>query len=192
MKRTGFSFPLAALTLLLPFSAVSAFGQAQAVLTHEVPSTVAQSIGQLPADQIMTLNVVLPVRDQATLDALAKQIADPSSPSYGHFLTVPEFTARFGPSQADYDTLVQFLKGKGFTVVGGTRDSMDVAIKGAVSIVESAFNVRMLTYQHPTENRTYYAPEREPTVTLPFPLWHISGLNNYSIPRPALLKEATT
>jgi subtilase family serine protease len=38
--------------------------------------------------------------DQAGLNAFLKELYDPSSPSYRHFLTVPEFTARFGPSQA--------------------------------------------------------------------------------------------
>jgi subtilase family serine protease len=190
MKHTSFSLPLAGLMLLLPFLAVNAFGQAQAVLTRAVPTTGPQSIGQLPADQIMTLDVVLPVRDQASLDALVKQVSDPASLSYRHYLTVAEFTARFGPSQSDYDALVQFLRTKGFTIVGGTRDGMNVAIKGPVSAVESAFTVRMLTYQHPTENRTYYAPDREPRVNLPFQLWHISGLSNYSIPRPALSKRS--
>lgn len=175
---------------MISFSAANAFGQAQAVLTRVVPATGATSIGQPPADQIMTLDVVLPLRDQMSLDGLVKQVIDPASPSYRHYLTVPEFTARFGPSQSDYDALVQFLRTKGFTVVGGTRDSMDVAIKGPVSAVESAFSIRLLTYQHPTENRTYYAPDREPTVNLPFQLWHISGLSNYSIPRPALSKRS--
>lgn len=41
-------------------------------------------------------------------------------------------------------------------------------------------------YQHPTENRTFFAPDREPTVDLSVPLWHIGGLDNFSIPRPAL------
>jgi subtilase family serine protease len=192
MKHAGFSLSLAALALLLPFPAVDAFGQAQSVLTRSVPNAGAQpqSIGQLAADQTMTLDVVLPVRDQASLDALVKQIGDPTSPSYRHYLTAPEFSARFAPSQADYDALVQFLKTKGFTVVGGARESMDVAVKGPVSAVESAFNVKMLTYRHPTENRTYYAPDREPTVNLPFQLWHVSGLSNYSVPRPALSKRS--
>jgi subtilase family serine protease len=190
MSHRGFSLPLAALTFLLPFSAVNAFGQAQAILTRVVPISGPQSIGQLTADQIMTLDVVLPLRDQASLDKLVKEVSDPSSPSYRHYVTASEFSARFGPSQSDYDELVQFLKTKGFTIVGGTRDSMDVAIKGPVSTVESAFNVRMLTYQHPTENRTFYAPDREPRVNLPFQLWHISGLSNYSIPRPALSKRS--
>src|SRR5580692_7295061 len=41
-------------------------------------------------------------------------------------------------------------------------------------------------YQHPTENRIFYAPDREPTPDLAIQLWHISGLDNYSIPRPAV------
>ena len=44
----------------------------------------------------------------------------------------------------------------------------------------------MGVYQHPTENRTFYAPDREPTVNLSVPLWHVSGLDNYSIPHPLL------
>ena len=82
--------------------------------------------------------------------------------------------------------MVRFAASNGFTVVGGSRDGMDVQIEGSVADIETAFHVSMGVYQHPTENRTFYAPDREPTVDLPFPLWHISGLDNYSIPHPAL------
>jgi hypothetical protein len=44
-------------------------------------------------------------------------------------------------------------------------------------------------YHDPIENRDFYAPDREPTVDLPFQLWHITGLDNYSIPRPALVRR---
>ncbi len=50
-------------------------------------------------------------------------------------------------------------------------------------------HVRMGVYQHPTENRTFYAPDGEPTVGLAFRLWHISGLDNYSVPHPMLFKR---
>src|SRR5208282_4244234 len=56
--------------------------------------------------------------------------------------------------------------------------------------VESVFHVNMGVYQHPTENRTFYAPDREPTANLPFPLWHISGLDNYSVPHSLLMRTA--
>ena len=41
-----------------------------------------------------------------------------------------EFTARFGPSQEDYDAVIRFAKANGFTVVGGSRDAMDVQTRG--------------------------------------------------------------
>jgi subtilase family serine protease len=167
---------------------------AQTLLTHNMRDVVrngkAQAIGRLPANQVMTLDVVLPLRNQATLDRVVSDIYDPSSSSYHHYLTVPEFTAQFGPSQADYNAVVQYMKGNGFAVIGGTRDGMDVVVRGPVSAVQAAFHVSMHTYQHPTENRTFYAPDREPTTSLPFTLWHVSGLDNYSIPHPMLVKKS--
>jgi kumamolisin len=150
----------------------------------------AQAIGRLPANQVMTLDVVLPLRNQAVLDRVVSDIYDPSSPSYHHYLKVPEFTAQFGPSQADYNSVVQYMKSNGFAVIGGTRDGMDVVVRGPVSAVQAAFHVSMHTYQHPTENRIFYAPDREPTTSLPFTLWHVSGLDNYSIPHPMLVKKS--
>jgi kumamolisin len=138
----------------------------------------------------MTLDVVLPLRDPAGLNSFLKELYDPSSPSYRQFLSVPEFTARFGPTEENYDAVVRYLKSYGFEVTGGTRDGMDVLIKGPVSAVEAAFRVSMRTYQHPTEDRIFYAPDREPTTGLSFALWHVSGLDNYSIPHPMYVKRS--
>jgi subtilase family serine protease len=168
--------------------------QAQTLLTRHVREATraghTPAIGHLPADKIMQLDVVLPLRDPAGLKAFLKDVYDPTSFSYRHFLTVPEFTERFGPSQADYDAVVSFVKANGFEVTGGSRDGMEVQIKGPVSAVEKAFHVTMFSYQHPTESRTFYAPDREPTTSLSFPLWHVSGLDNFSIPHPMLVKKS--
>jgi kumamolisin len=67
---------------------------------------------------------------------------------------------------------------------------MDVQVKGPVSAVEGALHLTMRTYQHPTENRIFYGPDSEPTTDLPFALWHVSGLDNYSIPHPMLEKRS--
>ena len=48
----------------------------------------------------------------------------------------------------------------------------------------------MLTFQHPTENRTFFGPDREPTTDLGIQLWHISGLDNFSIPHPLFVKKS--
>jgi subtilase family serine protease len=168
--------------------------QAQSLMTRHVREATlkgqAQSIGRLPTTQSMRLDIVLPLRNQADLDKLLQELFDSSSPSYRHFLTVAEFTARFGPSQEDYDAVIRYAKTNGFAVVGGSRDGMDVQVEGSVASIETAFHVSMSVYQHPTENRTYFAPDREPMVDLPFQLWHISGLDNFSIPHPLFVKKS--
>lgn len=171
-------------------AAIGSEAQPRPLLTRHVRAAIlneqAQLIGRLPATEPMRLDVVLPVRDRAGLESFLAEVYDPSSPIYHHFLTVQDFTNMFGPTQEDYDTVLRFARTHGFTVVGGSRDALDVQLAGSVAAVESAFRVTMGVYQHPTEDRTFYAPDREPTVDLPFQLWHISGLDNYSIPHPAL------
>jgi subtilase family serine protease len=168
--------------------------QAQYTSTHHVREAVrnyqAAPLGRLPASQVMQLDIVLQLRDPEGLKAFLEELYDPNSRIYHQFLTPKEFTERFGPTQAESDTVVKFAKENGLAVVGGSRDGMEVQVRGTVSAVEAAFHVTMRTYQHPTENRTFYSPDREPTTTLPFHLWHVSGLDNYSIPHPMYAKRS--
>ena len=53
-------------------------------------------------------------------------------------------------------------------------------VQGAVADIEKAFQVKMRVYQHPKENRTFFAPDAEPSVPAGLPVLDISGLNNYA------------
>jgi kumamolisin len=145
----------------------------------------ARPVGQLPATRIMRLVLVLPLRNEAELKNFLEEVYDPNSASYRHFLSVEEFTAKFGPTQEDYDAVIELAKTNGLTVVGTSRNRLNVDVAGPVASIEKALHVSIRLYQHPTENRTFYAPDREPTTDLSFQLWHIAGLDNYSIPHPA-------
>ena len=100
VRRIGLFF----LTIAVLISVMPMNSQAQSLRTRHVREAIrtgeAKPIGVLPSDQIMNLDVVLPLRDPAGLDSFLKELYDPTSPSYRHFLTVPEFTERFGPTQA--------------------------------------------------------------------------------------------
>ena len=176
-------------TLVAALLVATASAQLQPTLTRHLHSAVAngqaKAVGQLPAGQVLHLVLVLPLRNQAELDNLLQDLYNPSSSSYRHFLTVDQFTAEFGPTQQDYNTAIAFAQENGFTVVATSRNRLNIQIAGTVADIQRAFHVTMRTYQHPTENRIFYSPDREPTVDLPFQLWHISGLSNYSIPHPA-------
>lgn len=161
---------------------------AQTVSTHSVRSAVSSGraafVARMDTAQTLQLDLVLPLSDAAGLESFLADVYNPSSPNFRHFLTPAEFTARFGPTQDQYDAVLRFAANYGLQVVGGSRDGMDVQVKGSVANIETAFHVSMSLYQHPTENRTFFAPDAEPTVDLPFNLWHVSGLDNYSIPKP--------
>jgi len=129
---------------------------------------------------------MLPLRDQAGLDKFLTQVYDPQSPLYHQWLSVAEFTERFGPAQADYDAVVEFAKVNGMTIIATPANRMLVDVEASVADINRTFHVTMGTYKHPTEDRTFYATDREPKVDLDVPLWHIAGLDSYSPPRPHL------
>jgi subtilase family serine protease len=145
MRR--FTAPLLAFAAAL--SIFSTTSHAQSVQTHHVRDAIrngqAQQNGRLPASQTMNLDLVLPLRDPAGLDTFLADIYNPASPNFHHFLTPAEFTAQFGPTQADYDAVVNFANANGLTVTGGTRDGMDVQVRGRVSSIESALHVTLKT-----------------------------------------------
>ena len=185
------------LTLAAVMLAATAMSQAQRqplLTSHVRPAALngqARLLGNLPSEQTLRLVIVLPLRNQDQLDNLLEDVYNPNSPSYHQFLSVDEFTAKFGPTQDDYDAVVAFAKDNGLTVVGASRNRMNVDVTGPVASIERAFHVNLRQYQHPTEDRVFYAPDREPTVDLPFQLWHIAGMDNYSIPKPAGLSRNT-
>jgi kumamolisin len=168
-------------------------GHAQSLLTHHVRQVTqdgsARSMGRLPANQTLNLVITLPLRNEDQLDQLLKDLYDPASPSYRQFLTVEQFTEMFGPTQQEYDAALNFARENGLTVVSTSPNRLNLQVSGPVAKVEAAFQVKLGAYQHPTENRTFFAPDREPTTNLTFSLWHVSGLDNYSIPHPAGLEK---
>jgi kumamolisin len=189
-------FGIITITILAIVSLANLLSQAQSqsVLTRQVRDVIAngeaQFVGRLPATQSVHFDVVLPLCDRGGLENFLQELRDPASPFFHQFLTPQEFTARFGPSQEDWNALVAFARTNGFEIVSGSRDAMDLRLIGTVANIEQAFHVTMGIYQDISKSRTFYSPDREPTTNLPFPLWHISGLDNYSIPHPKFVKKS--
>jgi subtilase family serine protease len=186
MGRTG---PTVLVCLVgLCFFSIPATARKQSQVLHKhvrpaVTNGQAAPVGPMSKTQHMRLAIILPLRNQGELTNLLKRLYDPSSPDYRHFLTVAQFTERFGPTVRDYEAVVKFARSKGFGVSNTPANRLLVHIDGTVSQINKAFNVAMTTYRHPTESRTFYSPDREPSLDLSVPVTHIAGLNNFSLPR---------
>ena len=100
-------------------------------------------VGVEPVTATMSLAVSLPLRNQALLDDTLRRLYDPADPLYKQFLTPDQFTAQFGPTQAQYDAVTKFLTASGLTVsqTFGNRTQIDVT--GPVSRVNAAFGIQM-------------------------------------------------
>ena len=140
----------------------------------------------------MNLSIVLPARNAEQLKARLQQIYDPSSPDYRHFLTVKEFREQFGPSPQDYQKVVDFARANGLEVTGSAANGMVVPVSGTVDQIERAFKVPLNVYQHPSERRTFFSPDREPSIPAELRVAHVAGLNNYSLAIPMLRQPLST
>ena len=98
MNRSIALLTIVAAALFVVFvSTPAVLAQPQSLLTHHVQPAVlngqATFVGKLPANQTMRIDIVMAVRDQASLDRFLQDVYDPSSSSYHQFLTVDQFTA---------------------------------------------------------------------------------------------------
>jgi len=178
----------AALFLLWPSGARAA---GQQVLHGHIPPGVSRltSIGPLNGSNQLRLVIGLPLRNQPDLNTLLKQLYDPTSPNYRHYLTAAEFAEKFGPSLADYKAVTDFAAANNLTVTATHPNRTLVDVAGSVADIDRVFHVTLRQYNHPKEHRVFYAPDTEPSVDLNVRLLHISGLNDYVKPFSNMIKH---
>src|ERR1700691_707541 len=155
---------------ILCFLATTVQAEQRPAMTSHVPEAVASGVaplvGHLSGTQRLSLAISLPLRNEAGLDDLLQQIYDPQNPNYHVYLSVAEFTARFGPSEADYADMRSFAEANGLKVI-------DTAAT-----------------RHPPKSRTSSARDREPTLDLDVPVLHVSGLDNFTLPHAKNIRSS--
>jgi Pro-kumamolisin, activation domain/Viral BACON domain len=156
-----------------------------------VSSLGLRPLGPLPSSTRLTLVLGLPLRNQQALSNLLAQIYDPASPDYHHYLTPRQFAERFGPTEQDYQALAAFAVSHGLSVVGHYANRTLLDVEGAAGDVEKAFHTTLSRYPHPTEARTFYAPDSQPWVESPTRLLDVAGLNDFHRPHPKDLLAST-
>ncbi len=174
--------------LLLPVAA-----QPQSEPTVTLPDHV---IGILPSATLLprtpqmdqdslTVCVMLNLSDQAGFDAFEKDFNDPTSASFHKPIKANDLTARFGPTQQAYDTVLGYLQQNGFTLAMGSANRLTITVRGTRSQVEAAFNVHINDYV--LGHTTFQANDTDPSVPQSVaPLIRsIVGLSNLSRPKPA-------
>jgi kumamolisin len=99
-----------------------------------VRKELTESERQAPLD----FSIPLKMRN---FDELQRRIAN------GEIISAEEMTAKYYPSAADYQMVVDWLSGKGFEIEPGTKFNLSVFAHGSVAQVELAFETRFARVQ---------------------------------------------
>jgi subtilase family serine protease len=152
-----------------------------------VPQAVRtlKSLGRLDANKFLDLGLGMAFRSGTNIDETLRGLYDPADPSFRHFLSPQQFDLRFAPTQDSINRLEAFARSNGLQVLS-TPGNMVVHVRGTATNIEKAFRLELNLYQHPTENRTFYSPASEPVIPSDVPISHITGLDNFVLPRPAV------
>jgi hypothetical protein len=161
------------------------------VLKGHVPRAAAtqQPVGRLDPSTRLDLALGLPLRHAEELTMLLQEVYEPANANFRRYLTPQQFTAAFGPTEKDYQAVMDFATEHGLKVIGTHPNRTLLDVSGAVADVEKAFHVKLRLFQHPKESRLFFAPDVEPSVELDTPLLAISGLDNYVVPHPNLRRN---
>src|SRR4029077_758612 len=110
---------VAGLCAIALFSATAA----QATVADGIAATVPQFtqaatlVGPAPPSQQIHLVMFLPYPNHSAVDQFTNAVNNPSSKTFGQFLTPDPFDAEFGPSQSTYSTVEYVTTGAGMQVV---------------------------------------------------------------------------
>ena len=138
---------LAAAALAFGAAAAPAGAAGRTTVPGSVPKWAQPSRDRGAApDKQVTVTVYLPLRDADAANALLARVSDPSSASYGQYLSPDAFRDRFGATDADVAAVQSFLRGAGLTVTDVAANNQSVEATGTLAQAEGAFATSVHRY----------------------------------------------
>ncbi|MHA6760166.1 S53 family peptidase [Streptacidiphilus sp. PAMC 29251] len=165
-RRAGIAvaatLPLFAAAVAAGAPAQAASPQGRAVLAGSRPAWAKASAdrGATAPSAAVTAKVYLAGQNQAGQAALAAAVSDPSSASYGHYLTAKQVQQRFGATSAQIAAVKAWLTSAGLKVTGANQHYLTV--QGDAAAAQRAFAVQLHSYAK--DGHVYRAPTTEATV----------------------------
>ncbi|WP_371498345.1 protease pro-enzyme activation domain-containing protein [Kitasatospora sp. NBC_00374] len=198
------SLALSAAIAVLPLTAFSlgvstaqAAPAPHAAARVSLPGTVTPAVarshkqGDLPAAQQLSVAVGLKLRNTADLDRFLAAVSTPGTAEYGRYLTPEQFTAAYGPTQADVDQVRAYLTSQGLSVSSVSANRQVVNAQGTAEQLAKAFGTHESSYTDPQQgNRTFFANDAAASVpaSLADVVEGVSGLNNHTVRTAQLAK----
>lgn len=122
-------------------------------------------------------------QQESALQKLLDDQQDTNSPDYHHWLTPEQFGKQFGPTDADLQTITNWLQSHGFQV-GTTKGRTVLEFSGSASQVQEAFHTAIHKYLVNGEQHWANASDPQIPTALTPAIAGIASLNDF--PRKAM------
>jgi kumamolisin len=145
-----------------------------------------KSAGSAPEGEPFLLTLVLNRDDEAGFQAYLRDVYDAQSPQFRQFISADELRDRFGPSEANYQLVLDYLQSQGLQLTQGSSNRMTLSVRGTRAQVEQAFDVSIRDYK--IGEKSFRANDADPALpdAVAAHVQAISGLSNLATPQPSL------
>jgi subtilase family serine protease len=164
MKSWSIAAAGAAAVLALGAASTASAAGNRTALPGSVPgwAKASKATANASGSSPVGFRVYLNLRNQAQAEAQARAVSDPSSPSFGQYLTPNQFLSKYAPAPADVNAVKSWLRDAGFSVTYTPSNNHYVAAEGTVDQVQSAFGAQLKMYS--VNGQTLRAPAADLTV----------------------------
>jgi subtilase family serine protease len=116
--------------------------------------------GPAPAAMTVLVDIAIPLRNIGQLSSAVKQVSDPTSSAYGHFLSQSQIESKFLPV-AEYNSMLAYLASARLPIVAKALDSI-IVVQATVAQVRQFFHSDVNMYTNGT--CSYYMTPSGSTV----------------------------
>jgi len=99
---------------------------------------------------------------ESAVEQFIAELHDPHSASYHQWLTADELGQKFGPAEQDINTVVSWLRGKGFTINLVHKSGLVIDISGTAGEVRNAFHTEI--HQYNVNGNEHIANATDPEI----------------------------
>ncbi len=156
----------------------------------QTPSAVTQGAAKLVSHYMPTnklrFTIALKPPNVAAQEEFLEELNTKGSPNFHKFLTAAEWNARFAPSAADEQAVVDWATANGLTVTARYPHRLTISLEGTTDRIESAFGVKINNYQ--LGALSFYSNDRDPILPayLTPVIQSVMGLNSKAQLQPRL------
>jgi kumamolisin len=154
------------------------------ITPNAIHDSAVTQVGQLDPTTVLTINMILPLRNMAALQALVSSVGNG-----GSYLTQQQFDDQFGVPVQQVAAVERWGSANGLHTTFTAGDGSIVSLQGSTAAVAAALNVSINTYRG-ANGLVFFANSDDPQLPATLGVLSVDGLNN--LPRFHALTQANS